>query len=66
MTEPANVTVSYNITTAAQATGMSDATLRAAIARGDLIAHYPTVRPLILAEDLRAWIAAAPTDGARR
>lgn len=54
-------TVSYTIAGAAKATGHSDKTIRRALADGSLVAHYPTSRPVILADDLRAWVTAAPT-----
>lgn len=63
MTAP-TVTVSLPITDAAAAAGVSDATIRAAIRTGALTAHYPTSKGLILVEDLRAWVMAAPTERA--
>jgi excisionase family DNA binding protein len=59
--------VSYTIPQAAEATGLSDRTIRRAIASGDLIAHFPTRKAVIRGADLDAWIEASPTspDGAR-
>lgn len=54
--------VSFDVQGAAAATGISVDVLRRAIRAGDLVAHYPTSKPLILADDLRAWIASAPTE----
>jgi len=56
--------VAYNKAEAARAAGVSIATIERAIKTGRLIAHYPTSRPAILAEDLRAWVEAAPTEKA--
>lgn len=36
-------------------------TLLKAIRTGDLVEHYVTSKPLILVEDLKAWVSAAPT-----
>ena len=51
--------MAYTLATAAAATGLSERSIADAIRRGDLIAYYPTKRPQILAEDLRAWIVTA-------
>lgn len=56
--------ISFNLSDAAASVGVSERTLANAIASGELIAHYPTKRPLILADDLRAWVEAAPTSKA--
>jgi hypothetical protein len=56
--------ISYTLADAALAVGMSERTIADAVRRGDLVAHYPTKRPLILADDLRAWVEAAPTERA--
>lgn len=57
---------SLTINEAAESVGISDKVIREAIATGDLIARYVTkTKPVILLEDLRAWVAAAPT-AARR
>lgn len=61
---PTYARVSYPIRDAAAATGYSESTIRRAIASGDLVVHYPADRPVILAEDLRAWVASAPTERA--
>lgn len=56
--------IAYTLTDAAEATGLSERSIADAIRRGDLVAHYPTKRPQILADDLRDWIASAPTERA--
>lgn len=53
--------VSYTVRDAAAATGYSESTIRRAIDAGDLVVHYPADRPVILADDLHAWVADAPT-----
>ena len=54
--------ISFTITDAAAAVGVSEPVIRRALAKGNLVAHYPTTRPVILADDLRDWIDSAPTD----
>ncbi|MCA0332280.1 MAG: helix-turn-helix domain-containing protein [Actinobacteria bacterium] len=56
--------ISLNTKQAAEATGVSQKTIENAIRRGELIAHYPTSRPLVLLEDLDAWVRSAPTERA--
>jgi hypothetical protein len=56
--------VSLNTEAAATATGLSQRSIENAIRRGELIAHYPTSRPLVLLEDLDAWVRSAPTERA--
>ena len=53
--------ISTDITGAATATGLSPASIRAAIASGDLTAHYHGSKPLIRAEDLDEWVEDKPT-----
>lgn len=54
--------ISYNLDGAAEAAGVSRKTIERAIRAGDLVAHYPTSRPLILPEDLRRWVTSAPIE----
>lgn len=51
---------------AAELAGVSVDTIQMAVRSGELPIHYPTSRGLILIDDLRAWIAAAPTANPRR
>lgn len=51
---------------AAESVGVSRDTIRRAVQSGDLIEHYITATPVILVDDLRAWITAAPTEGTKR
>lgn len=53
--------LAYSIDEAAEAVGMSTDAIRRAIRRGDLCAVYPTTKALITVDELRAWLAAAPT-----
>jgi hypothetical protein len=46
---------------AAELVGLSSRTLVRAIRAGELVEHYVSSKPVILIDDLRAWIAAAPT-----
>jgi excisionase family DNA binding protein len=54
--------VAYTVDEAAASAGVSAMTIRRALSTGALEAHYPTARPLILRDDLIAWIATAPTE----
>ena len=56
--------VAYTIKDAATAAGVSQDVIRRAIRSGDLVANYPTSRPVILRTELEAWIAATPTEKA--
>lgn len=57
MSEPR---VAYTVATAADACSISQDTIRRAIGSGDLPAHYPTTRPLIMHADLIAWLETSP------
>lgn len=49
---------------AAKATGISEATLRAAAERGDLTVHYvgaKATKPVVRAVDLDEWVRSLPT-----
>lgn len=54
--------ISYELVHAAAAVGLSDRTLRDAIADGSLTAHYQGRKPLILRDDLIDWIRSLPTE----
>ncbi len=51
----------YSIAEAAEATGVSDRTIRRAIEAGDLAVRYPTSRAVIPVDELRAWIESKPS-----
>lgn len=46
---------------AADLVGLSNRTIVRAIRAGELIEHYVSAKPVILIDDLREWIKAAPT-----
>lgn len=46
---------------AAELIGLSKDTVVRAIRAGELTEHYVSATPVIFVDDLRAWIAAAPT-----
>ena len=52
----------FTVQEAAKSYGVSTDTIRAAIKRGDLSAKYPTSRPVISAEELRAWFDGLPSE----
>ena len=60
--------VSYDISGAALASGVSTDVIRRAVNAGDLPTHYPEVdgrqvnKPLILVDDLRAWVLAGKAE----
>jgi hypothetical protein len=58
--------VSFDLPGAVAACGLSDKTIRKAIADGDLVAHYYGTKPVIVAADLAEWIESLPTERARR
>ena len=53
--------LAYTIADAAAAVGVSDRVIRRAIDKGDLTVRYPTSRPIILADELRDWLATLPS-----
>jgi len=57
--------VSFDIPGAALATGLSETTLRDAVRRGDLAAHYSGTKPVIDRDELRAFIRALPSEKRR-
>lgn len=54
--------VSYDMTGASAASGLSAMELRRAISAGDLVVHYRGRKPLITHDELRAFIEALPTE----
>ena len=58
MSEP----IAYPLAEAAAQVGLSDRTLRDAIADGSLTAHYAGTKPLVSPADLRSWFESLPTE----
>lgn len=58
-----NSPIALTIPEAAKAVGVGVTTLREAIRNGDLIAHYPTSRPVVLRSELEEWLKSTPTEG---
>ena len=54
--------ISYSIPDAAEAVGVSEDTIKKAIASGDLTRRYPNSKPLIRHDDLDEWVASLPVD----
>lgn len=54
--------LAYTVAEAAAAAAVSEPVIRRAVGKGDLTFHYPTSRPVVLAEDLRDWLATAPIE----
>ena len=46
---------------AADMVGLSTRSLARAVRSGELVEHFVSARPVILVDDLRAWISGAPT-----
>lgn len=46
---------------AAELVGLSKDTIVRAIRSGQLVEHYPSAKPVILVDQLRAWIESSPT-----
>lgn len=53
--------IAYPVKDAAALVGVSESALRAAHRNGDIDFHYPTSHPVVLHDDLIAWVTAAPT-----
>lgn len=53
--------LAYSITDAAKAAAVSDKTIRRAIAAGDLPVAKPTSRPVVMRDDLLAWLQSTRT-----
>lgn len=54
--------IAYNVTKAAEQAGVSVDVIRQAIKNGDLIARYPTSRPVIQRSELEEWLDTRPTE----
>jgi hypothetical protein len=54
--------LAYDLAGAAIASSISERTIRAAVKSGRLLARFNGVRPVILLEDLAAYLRALPTD----
>lgn len=52
----------FTVQEAAASCGVSADVIRAHIKRGNLAARYPTSRPIIDAEELKAWFQALPSE----
>lgn len=58
--------LAYTYAAAASATGISERIIREAVYRGDLIASFPSARPVIIASELERWLASLPHEPVRR
>lgn len=61
--------VSYTLADAVTATGISEDTIRAAVADGSLVAHYvgaKATKPVFRAVELDEWVESLPTVRDRR
>lgn len=54
--------IAYPVKEAAAKVGVSETVLREAQRDGSIEFRYPTSRPVVLHDDLMAWIASAPTE----
>lgn len=52
----------YTLPEAAIVCGVGLTVIKEAADRGDLIKRYPSSRPVILADELDAWLKSRPTD----
>lgn len=57
--------LAYSIPEAAEVASTSVSVLRRKIAAHDLTVRYIGTKPVILAEELTAWLAALPTESAK-
>lgn len=56
------IPISVDYHGAAEMTGHSVDVIRRAVRAGDLVPRYPTSKPVLLVEDLRAWVTRSPTE----
>lgn len=54
--------LAYSIEEAAAATGYSTDTIRRALRKNDLTARYANTKPVILTDELKAWLESLPCD----
>ena len=54
--------MAYTVQEAAVAYGVSAVVIRAHIRAGNLVARYPTSRPIIGADELKNWFDALPSE----
>ena len=54
--------ISVTIPAAAKLTGISVQSIRRAIDKGDLVPRYPTTRPVLMWDEVKAWVDSAPTE----
>lgn len=66
MTQLALAAVSYNMAGAVAACGISEATIKRALAADELIGHYVGRKLVIRAVDLDEWIRSLPTERVSR
>lgn len=57
--------LAYTFDEAAAAAGVSRDVINRAVAKGDLVPSYPSARPVLLADDLREWLAGLPNEKPR-
>jgi len=55
-------TLAYSIAALSEATGVSEDVIRRAIKAGDLVASYPSSRPVITRSEAERWLASLPTE----
>lgn len=58
--------LAYTIQEAVEATGISEAEIKRAIGRGDLIPSYPNTRPVLRVSEVERWLDAMPAEPVRR
>lgn len=56
--------LAYTLDEAAEAVGQSVDVIRRKVRAKELPVRYPSARPVILREDLEAWLQSAPTERA--
>jgi excisionase family DNA binding protein len=54
--------LAYSLQDAADAVGIGLRTLQALIAKGDIIAVYSGRKPLVTADELKAWLGRLPSE----
>jgi hypothetical protein len=57
--------IAVTIDEAAALVGVSRDVIKRALRSGELIARYPTSRPVIFIDELRSWLQSCPTESRR-
>lgn len=57
--------IAVSLDEAASMAGVSLSVIKRAVRAGDLVARYPSARPVILVDELIKWLSSCPTESRR-